>query len=80
MMTLTHHRTMFVARAALACACALAAAPSASAQQINLYTTREPGLIKPLVDAFTKRGGELKDLDAKSAKKADSDDEDDFGD
>ena len=33
-----------------------------------------------IVDAYTKRGGELKDLDAKSAKKADSDDGDDFGD
>ena len=33
-----------------------------------------------IVDAYTKRGGELKDLDSKSAKKADSDDGDDFGD
>jgi iron(III) transport system substrate-binding protein len=27
----------------------------ASAQQVNLYTTREPGLIKPLLDAFTAK-------------------------
>jgi len=26
----------------------------ASAQEVNLYTTREPGLIQPLLDAFTK--------------------------
>jgi iron(III) transport system substrate-binding protein len=31
-------------------------APSA-AQQLNLYTTREPGLIRPLLDAFTKATG-----------------------
>lgn len=29
-------------------------ATSATAQEVNLYTTREPGLIKPLLDAFTK--------------------------
>ena len=29
----------------------------ASAQEINLYTTREPGLIQPLVDSFTKTTG-----------------------
>jgi iron(III) transport system substrate-binding protein len=34
----------------------LAAAP-AFAQQVNLYTTREPGLIQPLLDAFTKSTG-----------------------
>jgi len=27
---------------------------TAAAQEVNLYTTREPGLIKPLLDAFTK--------------------------
>lgn len=53
-MNTTHTRLL---RAAFACAVALAAAPAASAQQINLYTTREPGLIKPLVDAFTKQTG-----------------------
>jgi iron(III) transport system substrate-binding protein len=34
----------------------LAATP-ASAQEVNLYTTREPGLIQPLLDAFTKSSG-----------------------
>lgn len=34
----------------------LAARPAA-AQQLNLYTSREPGLIKPLVDAFSKSTG-----------------------
>ncbi len=30
---------------------------SAFAQEVNLYTTREPGLIKPLLDNFTKASG-----------------------
>ena len=30
---------------------------SAQEQQVNLYTTREPGLIKPLLEAFTKSSG-----------------------
>ena len=38
---------------ALAVACAMPAA----AQELNLYTTREPGLIQPLLDAFTKATG-----------------------
>jgi iron(III) transport system substrate-binding protein len=29
----------------------------AAAQQVNLYTTREPGLIQPLLDSFTKTTG-----------------------
>jgi iron(III) transport system substrate-binding protein len=46
----------FAARGAvLAAALALIALPSvASAQEVNLYTTREAGLIQPLLDAFTK--------------------------
>jgi len=32
-------------------------AAMAQAQEVNLYTTREPGLIKPLLDAFTKSSG-----------------------
>ena len=39
-----------IAAAAVA-ACVFPAA--ASGQEVNLYTTREPGLIKPLLDAFT---------------------------
>jgi iron(III) transport system substrate-binding protein len=30
---------------------------TAIAQEVNLYTTREPGLIQPLLDAFTKSSG-----------------------
>lgn len=30
---------------------------SASAQEMNLYTSREPGLIKPILDQFTKETG-----------------------
>ena len=37
---------------------ALAACPlAATAQEVNLYTTRETGLIQPLLDAFTKSTG-----------------------
>ena len=35
----------------------LSVAASASAQELNLYTTREPGLIQPLIDAFTRATG-----------------------
>jgi iron(III) transport system substrate-binding protein len=28
-----------------------------AAQEVNLYTTREPGLMKPLTDAFTRATG-----------------------
>ena len=42
--------------AALAGLIAFAAVP-ASAQELNLYTTREPGLMKPLMDAFAKSTG-----------------------
>lgn len=43
---------------ALALAFALAAAPAAhAANEVNLYTTREPKLIQPLVDAFAKQSG-----------------------
>ena len=34
-----------------------AVAAPAAAQEVNLYTTREPGLIQPLIDAFTKSSG-----------------------
>ncbi len=40
----------------LACVAALVAVPSA-AQDVNLYTTREPGLIQPLIEAFTASTG-----------------------
>jgi iron(III) transport system substrate-binding protein len=45
----------FAACGAFFASLALASLPSfASAQEVNLYTTREPGLIQPLLDAFTK--------------------------
>jgi iron(III) transport system substrate-binding protein len=45
----------FAACGAFLASLALASLPSfASAQEVNLYTTREPGLIQPLLDAFTK--------------------------
>src|SRR3546814_12575738 len=34
-----------------------AAATPAAAGEVNLYTTREPGLIQPLLDAFTAQSG-----------------------
>src|SRR5690606_29497824 len=43
------------------CFCALllaaAMASTANAAQVNLYTTREPGLIQPLLDTFTRTTG-----------------------
>ncbi|MEX0852255.1 MAG: extracellular solute-binding protein, partial [Bauldia sp.] len=36
---------------------ALVAQPAAAASEVNLYTTREPGLIRPLLDAFTAKTG-----------------------
>lgn len=32
-------------------------APGATAAEVNLYTTREPGLVQPLLDAFSKDSG-----------------------
>jgi iron(III) transport system substrate-binding protein len=43
--------------AALLGAALLLAASPAAAQVVNVYTTREPGLLQPLVDAFTKATG-----------------------
>ena len=36
---------------------AVATAVPAAAQELNVYTTREPGLLQPLVDSFTKATG-----------------------
>jgi iron(III) transport system substrate-binding protein len=41
----------------LAAATLLPVAPALAAEQVNLYTTREPGLIQPLLAAFTKNTG-----------------------
>ena len=43
-----------LAGAFVICAGALSAA---QAQEVNLYTVREPGLVKPLAEAFTKKTG-----------------------
>lgn len=53
---MTHPLVRFLS-ATLPCAASLAFATVASAQEVNLYTTREPGLIQPLMDAFTKSTG-----------------------
>ncbi len=44
-----------LAHVAFACACALAT--SAIADEVNIYTTREPGLIRPLLEKFTEETG-----------------------
>jgi len=53
-------RSISCARPALVLAgltVALSFATPVAAQELNLYTTREPGLIQPLIDAFTKSTG-----------------------
>ena len=47
-------RFRFVIAAAVA---SMLTAASASGAEVNLYTTREPGLIQPLLDAFTEKTG-----------------------
>ncbi|MCC6948046.1 MAG: Fe(3+) ABC transporter substrate-binding protein [Bradyrhizobiaceae bacterium] len=53
-MNRTFHAGLALAGAALAF---VAAPVAAGAQEVHLYTTREPGLIQPLLDAFTKDTG-----------------------
>ena len=50
---------VFLRVAALACVMGGLSAPvsQAAAQELNLYTVREPGLIKPLIAAFTAKTG-----------------------
>ena len=48
--------TTSLMRMALCAALLLTPAPAA-AQGVNLYTTREPGLVQPLVEAFTRATG-----------------------
>jgi iron(III) transport system substrate-binding protein len=52
----TYRRDPFRVALFVAAVIGLAAGP-ASAQELNLYTSREPGLIKPLVDSFTASTG-----------------------
>lgn len=53
---MSHTLIRFLSTALLAFGVSLTALP-ASAQELNLYTSREPGLIEPLVNAFTKTTG-----------------------
>ncbi|MCZ0961052.1 Fe(3+) ABC transporter substrate-binding protein [Paracoccus benzoatiresistens] len=46
-----------ILRAALAQAAILAGMGAAHAQELNLYTSREPGLVEPLLKAFTETTG-----------------------
>jgi iron(III) transport system substrate-binding protein len=41
----------------LACAAPVFAAPASAQPSLNVYTTREPGLLQPLVESFTKATG-----------------------
>ena len=41
---------------ALSAACAVPAV-AAAAEEVTLYTTREPGLIQPLLQSFTEQSG-----------------------
>jgi iron(III) transport system substrate-binding protein len=55
---MTHHRIARRTWLAVLAGAALATLPgAASAQELNLYTYREPGLIKPLLEEFTKQTG-----------------------
>jgi iron(III) transport system substrate-binding protein len=47
----------FLIRFAAAVSLAAIAGPALAQQSVNLYTTREPGLVRPLIDAFTKETG-----------------------
>lgn len=50
-------RTLSWLITAVMLAAGLAGPSGAAAQEVNLYTTREPGLMKPLIEAFTKSTG-----------------------
>lgn len=56
-------RTFALSRRVFACAlsvlslAATSAAPASAADEVNIYSYREPGLIAPLMDAFTKKTG-----------------------
>ena len=52
--TANARRTLAAAAAAIACASS-AGTSGADAQEVNFYTTREPGLIRPLLDTFTAK-------------------------
>jgi iron(III) transport system substrate-binding protein len=54
---MTSRLIRLLGRSALAAAALFAAATPLQAAEVNLYTTREPGLIQPLLDAFTADSG-----------------------
>jgi iron(III) transport system substrate-binding protein len=54
---MTHSLMYRLLAAFFYCLASLTIASTATAQEVNLYTTREPGLIQPLMDAFTKSTG-----------------------
>jgi iron(III) transport system substrate-binding protein len=55
--SMNHMRGRHVVAAAVFCLAAATPAAAQSTNEVNLYTTREPGLIQPLIDAFTKSSG-----------------------
>jgi iron(III) transport system substrate-binding protein len=55
--SLETRRTILAAIALALAIAAISDAPADAQQALNLYTTREPGLIQPLLDAFTKATG-----------------------
>ncbi|HWJ75813.1 MAG TPA: Fe(3+) ABC transporter substrate-binding protein [Kaistia sp.] len=50
-------RASFLRTAALAALTGLGALPAFADGEVNVYTTREPGLIQPLLDSFTAESG-----------------------
>ena len=59
-MTLTvtpRARLLRSAALAIATSAAALATPAFAAEEVSLYTTREPALIQPLLDAFSKQSG-----------------------
>jgi iron(III) transport system substrate-binding protein len=54
---LTRRFTLSSLAGALALAGAFMATPASAAEEVSLYTTREPKLIQPMLDAFTKETG-----------------------
>ncbi|MBU4610234.1 Fe(3+) ABC transporter substrate-binding protein [Achromobacter sp. GG226] len=56
-MALPSFAPLALRRAVLGAACFFAVAGTAAAAEVNLYTTREPGLIQPLNEAFTQKTG-----------------------
>jgi iron(III) transport system substrate-binding protein len=54
---MTRNYVTFALRVAGLALAAGLAGTAAQAQELNLYTTREPGLVKPLLDAFTASTG-----------------------